>query len=173
MWQSRNLYRIDVWLIDYDRTRLATTGVYVSASVPIADVEAFAFAYAQRIYNACNAGILKITIRTHNYWVPHEQAPGAAVVQRCGAFVFDSEQAGHRALVWVPSLDETLLLADGLKIDQAAAAVSDLVTFLINGDGTVHACSPEQKLLSNLSTAYYQFRDQRIISNSRRFRGWG
>jgi hypothetical protein len=117
-------------------------------------------------------------MRTHNYSVPHEQPAASSEVTRAAGLVFATELTDHRAVVWLPGLDDSLLLAApdpwaGIRIDQAAPAVADLVAFLLAGDGTVRVCSPERAVLTSLSAAYYQFRDPRVISYRRQFRGWG
>lgn len=154
--------RIEYYIHDTDPHKTRTTGVYLPATTPAADVASFALSYATLLLALLNASLTHFYIIKSRWDATAPYDSLNADVRRVGAFVFSTETAGQRAVIAIPSVDSSIVLSSGpwagQAIDTDNVEVAEFLTTITDNTAPVRICDPENNKITALSVAYRQHR---------------
>jgi hypothetical protein len=137
----------------------------INIAQSIAPATALSYAAAIRPLAAALSSAICIEYSVIVRWTETSKPAPAATsdTQRVGAFIFETSTAGNRAIVLLPSLDETYLVTPpdpfaGIKIDQADTDIAAFITAMESGLAGVEPVSPFALDLVTCTEAYRQER---------------
>jgi hypothetical protein len=127
----------------------STTTFYLSPAASYTEADTYVSQLAQKIELLTDARILNYALSRHYSGVGATAAQPGGNVEQKGVFAFRTI-AGKTSILTVPAPKVAKMKTDERSMEETETDVADLISFLVNGDGTVQPVDSNAQDLSEL-----------------------